>query len=129
MNSNELFQQKDQFYLKPTGMWQKAIYAAIAVGLVLIGFGFTVLEARTVWGTLLFNCFFFFCLGLGLVPLSVLSVALSALCSSLLPAGRHLLLTHYLSMGPWFARPVDPFSSYFLKFSTNMAASSRRAAS
>ena len=79
MNINELFDKKDQFYLHPSRGWQYAIYASMILGVGLVGFGFWSLESRTVWGTLLFNLFFFFCLGLGGVAVSAILDVIGAI--------------------------------------------------
>ena len=73
MNIDELFEKRDQFYLAPSQAGKMAIYGALVVGLCLIGAGFSLVdEARTVWGTILFNLFFFFCLGLGGIGVSAI---------------------------------------------------------
>lgn len=78
MNLNEIFDQRDQFYLKAPGSVSMAFLGCIVIGLGLMGLGFATLDGKTVWGAYLFNLFFFFCLGLGGMAMSAIQDVVSA---------------------------------------------------
>jgi hypothetical protein len=62
---NELFDQRQSFYLPSTSQSRGAVLLLILIGLVTLGFGLTGETATRTWGALLFNTFFFFALALG----------------------------------------------------------------
>ena len=78
MNLNELFDNRDQYYLKAPSGVAMAFLACIVGGLVLMGVGFATLDGKSVWGAYLFNLFFFFCLGLGGMAMSAMQDVVSA---------------------------------------------------
>ncbi|SMF32939.1 hypothetical protein [Pseudobacteriovorax antillogorgiicola] len=64
MNVNDVYEQRNSFFLEAPAALKGGIYAAIGIGLLTLGYGFYADGSRT-WGAFLFNLFFFFCLGLG----------------------------------------------------------------
>ena len=57
---------------------QLAAYVLIIVGVIALGAGFFFHEGPRVWGSVIFNTFFFFCLGLGGMILSTCTDVISA---------------------------------------------------
>lgn len=68
---------KKSFYFHAPGL-QIAAFVFLALGLVALGTGFFLHEGARVWGSVIFNTFFFFCLGLGGVILSNCTDVISA---------------------------------------------------
>lgn len=66
MNANQIYEQKNSFFLETPAVLKGAIGASLVLGLGALAYGFSdqASQVRT-WGALLFNLFFFFCLGLG----------------------------------------------------------------
>ncbi len=79
MNANDLFNRRDQFYLKGRPLVVGLVVASLLIGAGLLGFSFTKFEGRTVWGAFLFNLYFFFCLGLGGMAMSATQDVIGAI--------------------------------------------------
>lgn len=79
MNVNDLYKERDQFYLRNSGGFMVASLVAIVLGLGILGYGFTAFEGKRVWGAYLFNLFFFFCLGLGGMAMSAIQDVIGAI--------------------------------------------------
>lgn len=62
---NDLFEQRQNFYLTPNSQSRGAITLLVLIGLITLGFGLSQGLNTRVWGAILFNTFFFFALGLG----------------------------------------------------------------
>ena len=79
MNANDVYDQRKSFFLEAPASLKGATYAAIAVGVLTLAYGFIGegLGTRT-WGAFLFNLFFFFCLGLGGMAFAAMQDVISA---------------------------------------------------
>lgn len=62
---NDLFDQRQSFYLPSNPMTRGAVALFLLIGLGVFAFGVTSGEQTRTWGALLFNTFFFFALALG----------------------------------------------------------------
>ena len=78
MNANEVFDNRDQYYLRAPTSVSMAFIGCMVIGLSLMGAGFATLDGKIVWGAYLFNLFFFFCLGLGGLSMSAIQDVVSA---------------------------------------------------
>ena len=66
MNVNDVYDQRKSFFLEAPASLKGAAYAAVAVGVLSLAYGFIGEGTGTrTWGAFLFNLMFFFCLGLG----------------------------------------------------------------
>lgn len=68
---------KKSFYIHAPGL-QIFAFVLLALGLVALGTGFFLHEGARVWGSVIFNTFFFFCLGLGGMILSTCTDVIGA---------------------------------------------------
>lgn len=62
---NDLFDQRQSFYLPASPQSRGAVALLVLIGLITLGFGLTTGHQTRVWGAVLFNTFFFFALALG----------------------------------------------------------------
>lgn len=62
---NELYEQRQSFYLTSSSQTRGAVALLVLIGLFTFGFGLSQGLQTRVWGSLLFNTFFFFALALG----------------------------------------------------------------
>ena len=65
MNVNYLYENRRNFYLTPSGSARGSTYLCLALGAIGVGLGFYRGEGARVWGSYLFNLFYFFSLALG----------------------------------------------------------------
>lgn len=64
-DSNDLYEQRQSFFLHPSSSVRGAVVFCILIGVVAIALGMIQEHQSRVWGALLFNTFFFFSLSLG----------------------------------------------------------------
>lgn len=65
MNTRQLYEIRNDLYLKPSANVRGAIVFCLVAGLAAIAFGFGSGQPERVWGSLLLNAFFFFAISLG----------------------------------------------------------------
>jgi len=78
MNIQDLYQQRDNFYIKSSSLTRGGIYLCILVGLLTFFGGLQLVEQTRVWGALLFNLLFFFGLAIGGSALSAMQDVIGA---------------------------------------------------
>lgn len=61
----DLYEQRGNFFLKPSATLQGAIATGVVIGAMSFFAGMWTGQATRTWGSLLFNTFFFFCIALG----------------------------------------------------------------
>ena len=70
MDTNDLYAQRENFYLKTSSTTRGGVYLCIVIGLVTFIAGMAMGEQTRTWGSMLFNLLFFFALALGGVVFS-----------------------------------------------------------
>jgi hypothetical protein len=65
MNTKQLFDQRNQLYLKPSENFRGAMWLFLVCGVLTVGLGFYLGVKERIWGSLLLNTFFFFAIALG----------------------------------------------------------------
>lgn len=65
MNTKQLFDQRNDLYLKPSANVRGAVVLCLAVGALTIAAGLFLGMKERIWGSLLLNTFFFFAIALG----------------------------------------------------------------
>lgn len=78
MNKNDIFEQRKQFFIEPSSTVKGAVLVCLVLGLITLGYGFVAGNKLQVWGSILFNVFFFFALGLGGVAFSAMQDVIGA---------------------------------------------------
>ena len=69
MGAGDLYENRQNYFLKPSATLKTTVLAAIAIGAVILGVGAFQTEMTRFWGAILFNLFFFFSIALGGVAL------------------------------------------------------------
>ena len=69
MNISDLYEKRQDYFLKPSATARNIVFAAIGLGAIILGLGAFQTELTRFWGALLFNVFFFFSIALGGVAL------------------------------------------------------------
>jgi hypothetical protein len=65
MAGHDFFANRQNYFLNVSSTFRGGLYAALVVGLVALGIGFTSGDPTRAWGALIFNTFFFFSIALG----------------------------------------------------------------
>ena len=77
MNLNELYEKRNDFFVKDNSTVRNTFMALAVVGLLVLGYGFSVDPVRT-WGAILMNNVFFFFISLGGVLLGCMTDTVGA---------------------------------------------------
>lgn len=80
MNMNDIYEKRNNFFLKPSPMITGLSTILLVIGAVAMGYGFYANpdNRQHVWGAFLFNLFFFFSIGLGGMAFSAIQDVVGA---------------------------------------------------
>ncbi|MFW7379568.1 MAG: hypothetical protein ACOH5I_12215 [Oligoflexus sp.] len=109
MNVNDLYEQRNSYYLQAPPALRGLVLGALIIGLLTLIYGFVAGHGTRVWGSFLFNLFFFFCIGLGAMAFSAIQDVISATWSrpirriydafgAFVPVGGALLLLYLVAV-------------------------------
>jgi hypothetical protein len=76
--AKDLYKEKESLFLKGSSTLRMLALVGIGIGVIAAGAGFFTQQGPRVWGALLFNLFFFFCLGLGAMALAAMQDVIGA---------------------------------------------------
>lgn len=78
MNLNDLYEQRNSYYLQAPAALRGVVLGSLVIGAVTLVWGFIAGHGTRVWGSFLFNLFFFFCIGFGAMAFSAIQDVISA---------------------------------------------------